>query len=79
MTIKEYFKKQLENCFLYTKVPTETLLKSMLKEHFGEIVTLQELTENYALIQFNFDEVIIINLKMEIVQGQSFAKFSNIE
>jgi hypothetical protein len=79
MTIKEYFKKQIENCFLYTKVPTDTLLKSILKEHFGEIATLQELNENYALVQFNFDNVIVIDFKMEIVQGQSFAKFFNIE
>lgn len=79
MTIKEYFKKELEKCFLFSKVPSEPLLKSMLKEQFGEIISLQELNENYALVQFNFDNVIVIDFKMEIVQGQSFAKFSNIE
>ena len=79
MTIKEYFKKELEKCFLYTKVPSEPLFKSMLEEQFGEIISLQELNENYALVQFNFDNVIVIDFKMEIVQGQRFSKFSKIE
>jgi hypothetical protein len=78
MKLYEYFKTVIESNFLYTKVPKKDLLSNLLCEHIGKFVNIIEYNNNYVLINLKFEDV-QLSFKMNIVEGQNWLKFYEIE
>lgn len=78
MRIQDYFKKKLEDLFLYTKVATKEQYQTILDEHCEGCAKCLEMNENKVVIEFDF-ECIKLNYDLSIVQGERFEKIGKIE
>ncbi len=78
MKLYEYFKTIIESNFLHSKVPKKDLLSNLLHEHIGRFINIIEYNNNYVLINLKFEDV-QFSFKMNIVQGQNWLKFYEIE
>lgn len=78
MRIQDYFKKKLEDLFLYTKVATKEQYQTILDEHCKGCAKCLEMNENKVVIEFDF-ECIKLNYDLSIVQGERFEKIGKIE
>lgn len=77
MVIKDFFKKELEKIFLYSKVLVEIEYERILKEYIGEIANIIKYDNDMIIIQLQFDDA-TFTYEMEIVQGQKFKKICSI-
>ena len=78
MKIQDYFKKKLEDLFLYTKVATKELYQTILDEHCKGCAKCLEMNENKVVIEFDF-ECIKLRYDLPIEQGEQFEKIQSID
>ncbi len=78
MRIQDYFKKELEDLFLYSKVATKEQYQTILDEHCKGCAKCLEMDENKVVIEFDF-ECIKLKYDLSIVQGERFEKIGKIE
>lgn len=77
MKIQDYFKKKLEDLFLYTKVATKKQYQTILDEHCKGCAKCLEMNENKVVIEFDF-ECIKLKYDLPIGQGERFEKIQSI-